>query len=93
MQENRSQSTRGADAVAQSHSHVESTQSQSQRILEYLLAGKRLTPLLALEKFGCFRLGGRVYDLKREGWDIQTEMITLQSGKRIAEYRIPEFSD
>lgn len=70
-------------------SHVESRQSQSHKILEYLLAGHRLSPLLALEKFGCFRLGGRVYDLKKEGWDIQSEMITLPSGKRVAQYWLP----
>jgi hypothetical protein len=61
--------------------------SQSQKILTYMLAGNRINPLLALEMFGCFRLGGRRYDLVKAGWNVQTEMVK-RNGKRFAEYRI-----
>lgn len=61
--------------------------SQNQKIGEWLLAGKKIDPLLALEKFGCFRLGGRIFDLKADGMKIVTEMVT-KNGKRFAEYRL-----
>lgn len=61
--------------------------SQNQKIGEWLLAGKKIDPLTALEKFGCFRLGGRIFDLKAEGMNIVTEMVT-KNGKRFAEYRL-----
>lgn len=61
------------------------SKSQCQAILDYLKSGKPISPLEALEKFGCFRLGGRVYDLKKAGWPIKTEMVE-RNGKRFAQY-------
>jgi len=61
--------------------------SHKQEILEYLKTGNSLTPLEALKRFECFRLGARCYDLRKEGHDIQTEMIRNPwSGKRYAKY-------
>jgi|TARA_Y100000114_G_scaffold117445_1_gene111797 hypothetical protein len=59
--------------------------SQNKQILNYLLKGKKLTPIDALEKFGCFRLSARILDLRKEGYDIITENITKQ-GKTFAQY-------
>ena len=59
--------------------------SQNKKILNYLLKGKKLTPIDALEKFGCFRLSARILDLRKEGYDIITENITKQ-GKTFAQY-------
>lgn len=61
--------------------------SQSAHILAYLREGHSLTPLEALNRFGCFRLGARIWDLKREGHDILTEMVEV-NGKRVASYRL-----
>jgi helix-turn-helix protein len=61
---------------------------QAAKILAYLKAGNRITPLESLELFGCFRLGARIYDLKRAGHKIESEMIKVQSGKRVASYRL-----
>lgn len=56
-------------------------------ILSYLAAGHRLTALEALNRFGCFRLGARIYDLKHRGYPIGTCMITDEdTGKRFAQY-------
>ena len=60
--------------------------TQSEQILNHLKAGHSITPLEALDKFGVFRLGARVYDLKREGYDIRTERLALPSGKHVARY-------
>jgi hypothetical protein len=59
--------------------------SQNNQILEYLKSGKKLTPLTALKKFGCFRLSARILDLRQEGHAIITENVT-RKGKTFAEY-------
>lgn len=41
--------------------------SQTDQILNYLQAGNVLTPLEALRKFNCLRLGARIYDLRQHG--------------------------
>lgn len=49
--------------------------SQNNQILRYLQTHKRgLTPIDALEKFGCFRLSARIADLRGLGWDIRTDL-------------------
>jgi len=60
-------------------------------ILAALRNGARITPLDALQRWGCFRLGARIWDLKRAGIRIDKEMIG--SGKtRFACYFLkPEF--
>lgn len=63
--------------------------NQSEAILSHLRSGKSLTPLEALDLFGCFRLGARVYDLKAQGHDIEMEMVTM-NGKSFAKYFIPK---
>ena len=61
--------------------------TQNQRILEYLKSGKTLTPLIALEKFGCFRLSARIFNLREEGHAIITKNVT-RKGKTFAEYSL-----
>ena len=60
---------------------------QTDEIKEYLKMGKSLTPIEALERFGCFRLAARVSDLKREGEKIMTDIV-YDKGKRYASYRM-----
>lgn len=62
--------------------------TQSSNILEYLQTGKTLTPLEALDKFGCLRLGARIHDLKKIGCDITRDLVQTPSGKRVAQYGI-----
>ena len=47
--------------------------TQSEAILNHLKAGKTLTPLEALDRFGCFRLAARIIELRRDGYNIVTE--------------------
>ena len=61
--------------------------TQNQRILDYLKSGKTLTPLVALEKFGCFRLSARIFDLRSDGHNIITKNITNDK-KTYAEYHL-----
>lgn len=60
--------------------------SHEQQILEYMKAGKAITPIEALRMFGCFRLGARIYDLKRRGAPVSRRLVTAPNGKRYAEY-------
>jgi len=62
-------------------------ESQSARILAYLKKGNSLTPYDALKRFGCFRLGARIWSLKRDGHPIQSRLVEVQ-GKRVASYSI-----
>ena len=55
-------------------------------ILVALKNGERVTPLSALEKFGCFRLSARIWDLRDQGHPIITKHITTPQGKVVAEY-------
>lgn len=61
--------------------------SQEQQILNHLRSGKTLTALEALRRFGCFRLGARVFDLKQAGYDIRSALVEID-GKRVAKYRM-----
>lgn len=71
---------------------MKGTTSQCNQILAFLSEGKPLTPLLALEKFGCFRLAARINDLRRSGYLISTENITVTNRQgeesKVAEYRL-----
>lgn len=61
--------------------------SQKQKVLIHLQEGKGITPLEALTKFGAFRLSAIIFDLKKDGYDIETEIIK-NGGKHYANYRI-----
>lgn len=64
--------------------------SQSERILAALKSGRKLTPLIALQDFGCLRLGGRIFDLRKLGYKIQSEMIDVGNGKHVACYHLEQ---
>lgn len=63
--------------------------SQNQQIRQHLEAGKSITPIEALNQFGCLRLGARIHNLKKMGLAI-TSRIIEQGGKHFAEYRLEE---
>ena len=45
--------------------------SQKSRILKYLLSGKKITPMIAYEKFGCLRLSERIREIQDDiKWQI-----------------------
>ena len=61
--------------------------SQNTEIANHLKSGSSITPIEALQKYGCFRLGARIHDLRQSGMDIDSRMVE-QNGKRFAEYRL-----
>lgn len=61
--------------------------SHSQQILAWMQAGNSITPLEALNRFDCLRLGARIYDLKQAGHSIVTTSIKDgRTGKSYARY-------
>jgi hypothetical protein len=63
--------------------------TQKDMIRSWLKAGKRLTPMVALNEFGCFSLAQRIKELRREGLHICTTFKKDQNTKKIfAEYSL-----
>lgn len=62
------------------------SKSQTSRILEWMLFGNSITPLEALNRFGCFRLGARISDIKALGYDVKSEFVTTPSEKKVKRY-------
>lgn len=63
--------------------------SQSEHILRHLREVGPLTPLEALDLYGCFRLGARIWDLKRDGHPIESQIVYTR-GKHYARYFLPK---
>ena len=61
--------------------------SQKSLVLNHLKNDNSITPLEALNKFGAFRLSAIIFDLKKDGYDIDTEIIT-NGGKHYANYKL-----
>lgn len=66
--------------------------SQKEEILKYMRNNGGITPLQAANSLGCQRLAARISDLRADGYDIETEMITVRKrfgGKaRVARYKL-----
>ena len=67
--------------------------SQATDVIEYIRDNGSITTKQAMEDLGCYRLSGRIYDIKAIGIEVEKEMITVQNrnGKdcRVARYTIP----
>lgn len=61
--------------------------NQKYQILNHLQSGKKITPLEALDQFGCMRLASRINELRDEGYPIETKMMS-DKDKRWAEYSL-----
>ena len=63
--------------------------TQSEMILAHLKSGKPITPLEALKAYGVYRLGARIWDLKRQGHPIRLELVSdRKTKKHYASYRL-----
>jgi hypothetical protein len=59
--------------------------TQNDLVLKHLKSGKPINPLEALQKYGIFRLGARIYDLTCMGHKIKSRLVS-KNGKRFAQY-------
>ena len=65
--------------------------SKTKRLIAYLKKYGKINPRQAWEKFGIYRLGARMYDLRHKyGWTIRTEIGTTPLGEEFAIYHIVE---
>ena len=68
--------------------------TQCAAILAHLKQHGSITPLEALNRYGCMRLCARIYDLKRAGNPIETRWEIRRNGageyKRYARYELRE---
>ena len=64
-------------------------ESQNQKILKYLKTGRSLTQEEARSLFDCWRLSGRILDLRERGHSIFTEMVKV-GRKRFGKYYLIE---
>ena len=61
---------------------------QSQKLLiKRHLISKPISPLEALQEYGCFRLAARIAELREDGLNIETVQ-TKQNGKTFATYQL-----
>jgi hypothetical protein len=61
--------------------------SATLKLEEWLLNGKTITALQALNKWGCMRLSARINELRNAGFPILTDNVK-QNGKIFARYRL-----
>lgn len=60
-------------------------ETQLQQVKKYLEAGNSITPIEALERFGCFRLADIIWRI-RKNQHVYTTMVTNKHGNRFAKY-------
>ena len=64
---------------------MNNAESQKKKILQYMLAGGKITSWYAINSYGCTRLSARIKELKQEGYPVLDRFI--HAGKtRIKEY-------
>lgn len=61
--------------------------TQANQILSALKRGEKLTPLMALQRYGCFRLAARIQDLRDSGVPVITSMVKVGES-RVARYSL-----
>ena len=68
--------------------------TQKNNIKKHLQSGQSITPIDALERYGCFRLAAIIHTLKNEyGMDIKTELIKNKYGTKYGKYTLANLSE
>lgn len=62
--------------------------SQKTTVLKHLKRGEHLTPLEAIGLYGIYRLAARIYDLRGEGYNINTDVRTDARGRPYSRYTL-----
>lgn len=66
--------------------------TQAEQLLTLLRqrGAEGVTPLLALDRIGSFRLGARIFDLRAAGHRISKTMVRTSGGAHVAQYVLDE---
>ena len=67
--------------------------TQCEKILKFMETHKRgITPLQAMDHFGCMRLSGRIHDLREMGYKISSDLVEVKNRDgekcRVSQYRL-----
>jgi len=62
--------------------------TQNRQILGHLRLHGTITPQEAMRKYGCFRLGARIYELKQLGHNISSELVKSRNCKHFSRYTL-----
>lgn len=62
--------------------------SQTDEMLRDLRAGMGITPLDALNRYGCLSLSQRISELRRQGFIFSEEWVALPNKKRIKKFSL-----
>ena len=62
--------------------------SQKQTVLRHMRNGKHITPLEAVGLYGIFRLAARIFELRQDGIEIDTKVVTSPTGLPYARYTL-----
>ena len=54
---------------------MEKGTTKQEKVLNHLQTYGHITPLEALERYGSFRLGALIFNLRQEGHDIKTDIM------------------
>lgn len=57
------------------------TRSQCDKILAHMQSGKGISQYEAAQKYGCYRLSARIWDLREQGYDISKTMVTKKNSE------------
>jgi len=68
--------------------------TQKSKVRAHLQSGQSITPIDALERYGCFRLAAIIHTLKNDyGMDIKTELIKNKYGTKYGKYTMVNLSE
>jgi hypothetical protein len=68
---------------------MERRSSQNKRLLKFMRKHGSIAPMKALFKLGIYRLGARIWDLKKQGHNIKSEMV-YEGPVKFARYKLIE---
>ena len=61
---------------------------QNTLVINHLKHHKTITPIKAFIHYQIFRLAARIYELRSQGWKIETVMKSGLNGRKYAQYRL-----
>ena len=79
---------RGAEATSQTNSTKRKRPTQEELVLRYMQEYGAITSMDAFRDLNITRLSGRIYDLREQGYDIDTNYETSATGARYGVYTL-----
>jgi len=68
---------------------MKTIESQNKKIARHLKEGKSISPLRALEMFGCFRLASRIFDISNPPFNLNIKSEMVHEGSyKFARYKL-----